>query len=231
MRHALVAADLGRGDRGGRNAGHGKKSEGNSGRGQPHTLPLIYCARHGEGQGHNTSDCIVIRRELDRHKGDFHPYSDRFPGGHCHERNRHHPSGGRGRCRGGGLRQLKPPNSPQNLPPDLPPDLPRGQFHNGSRHDFSASYPYGTGNMGYSGWGVETGQWSPPPPEDAYAYEYGVAACERSFGVGQYGDVAGRYGYCHHHDDRHYFRQQRETTGKNIIVVFPRLGPTHFSRG
>ena len=93
MRHALVAADLGRGDRGGRNAGHGEKSERNSGRGQQHTLPLTYCARHGEGQGHNTSDCIVIRRELDRNNGDFHQYADDFPGGHGHERNRHHPSG------------------------------------------------------------------------------------------------------------------------------------------
>ena len=60
-RHALVAADLGRGDREGRNAGHGGKSEGNSRIGQPHTLPLTYCTRHGEGQGHTTSDCIVIR--------------------------------------------------------------------------------------------------------------------------------------------------------------------------
>ena len=63
-RHALVAAGMGRGDRGGRNAGHGGKSERNSRRGQPHTLPLNYCARHGEGQGHNTSDCIVIRLSL-----------------------------------------------------------------------------------------------------------------------------------------------------------------------
>ena len=42
-RHALVAAGMGRGDRGGRNAGHGGKSERNSRRGQPHTLPLTYC--------------------------------------------------------------------------------------------------------------------------------------------------------------------------------------------
>ena len=117
-RHALVAAGVGRGDRGGRNAGHREKRERDSGRGQPHTLPLNDCARHGEGQGHNTSDCIVIRRELDRHNGDFHPYSDRFPGGHGHERNRHHPSGGCGRGRGEGFRQLRPPNLPPNLPPD-----------------------------------------------------------------------------------------------------------------
>ena len=90
MRHALVAADLGRGDRGGRNAGHGGKSERNSRRGQPHTLPLTYCARHGEGQGHSTSDCTNIRRELDRNNGDFHQYADGFPGGHGRERSRHH---------------------------------------------------------------------------------------------------------------------------------------------
>ena len=89
-RHALVAAGVGRGDRGGRNAGHREKGERDSGRGQPCTLPLTYCAKHGEGQGHNTSDCIVIRREFDRHNGDFHQYADRFPGGHGHERNRHH---------------------------------------------------------------------------------------------------------------------------------------------
>ena len=66
-RHALVAAEVGRGDRGGRNAGHREKGERDSGRGQPYTLPLNYCAKHGEGQGHNTSDCIVIRRESNRH--------------------------------------------------------------------------------------------------------------------------------------------------------------------
>ena len=145
------------------------------------------------------------------------------PGGRGHKSSRPHPSCGRGRGRGGVFGQFPPPN--------LPPDLPRGQFANGPRHDVSANYSYGTVNRGYSGWGAAARQWSPPPPEDAYAYEYGVAACERSFGEGQYGDVAGRYGYCRHHDDRHYFRQQRETTGKIIIMVFPRLRPTHFSRG
>ena len=69
-RHALVAAGVGRGDRGGRNAGDRGNGERDRGRGQPYT----YCAHHGEGQGHNTPDCIVMRREFDRHYGDFHEY-------------------------------------------------------------------------------------------------------------------------------------------------------------
>ena len=163
------------------------------------------CAHHGENQGHNTADCIVVCREFDRYYDLFHeylltrglgPYAT-GPGGRGHKSSRHHPSVGRGRGRGGGFGQLPPPN--------LPPDLPRRQYANGPRHDVSANYPYDTGNMGYSGWGAAAGQWSPPPPEDAYAYEYGVAACERSFGVGQYGNVAGRYGFGNTHDDRHYF--------------------------
>ena len=67
--------------------------------------------------------------------------------------------------------------------------------------------------------------WS-TPQEDAFGY--GIAANERSFGEGPYGDVAGRYGFCHPPDDRHYFQQQRDTTGKIIIMVFPRLRPTPF---
>ena len=186
-----------------------------------------YCAHPGENQGHNTADCIVICRKFDRYYDLFHEYMQTRglgpyatgPGGRGHKSSRHHPSVGRGRGRGGGFGQLPPPN--------LPPDLPRGQFPDGPRPDFSASYPYGNVNMGYSGWGVETGHWS-TPQEDAYGY--GLADNERSFGEGPNGDVAGRYGFCHPPDDRHYFQQQRETTGKNIMV-FPWLRPTPFSRG
>ena len=92
-RRALVAAGEGRGDRGGKNSGDRGNGERDGGRGQQYTLPLTYWAKHGEGQGHNTSDCIFIRRELDRNNGDFHQYADGFPGGHGRERNRHHPSG------------------------------------------------------------------------------------------------------------------------------------------
>ena len=186
----------------------GEKSECNSTRGQPHTLPLTYCARHGEGQGHNTSDCIVICRELDRNNGDFHQYADGFPGGHGRERNRHHPSGGRVRGRGGGFGPVPPPNFPPNFPPNLPPE----PFHNGTRHDFSENYPYHKEYRGYSGWEA-TGQWSPPPAEDAYEYEYGVAAYERSFGESPYGDVGGRYSFGHPPYDGGSIQQQRETTG------------------
>ena len=42
-RYALVAAGVGRGDRGGRNAGDRGYGERDRGRGQPHT----YCAHHG----------------------------------------------------------------------------------------------------------------------------------------------------------------------------------------
>ena len=64
----------------------------------------------------------LLRRAANEleHIDDFHEYADRFPGGRGHERNRHHPSGGRGRGRGGGFGQLPPPNSPPNLPPNLP---------------------------------------------------------------------------------------------------------------
>ena len=163
------------------------------------------------------------RREIDRHNGDngdFHEYADRFPGERDHEKNRHHPSGRRGRGRGGGFRQLQPPYSPPNLPP--------GQFPNGPRHAFAGNYPYNVGYMGYSRWGAAAGHWS-TPQEDAFGY--GLEANERSFGEGPYGDVAGRYGFCHPPDDRPCFEQQREITGKILIMVFPRLRPTPFSRG
>ena len=71
------------------------------------------------------------------------------PGGRGHKSSRPHPSCGRGRGRGGVFGQFPPPN--------LPPDLPRGQFHNGPRHDFSAGYPYGNVNRGYSGGGQQRG--------------------------------------------------------------------------
>ena len=79
-RHALVAAGVGRGDRGGRKSGDRGNGERDRGRGKPYTLPFTYCAKHGEGQIQNTPDCIVMRREFDRHNGDFHQYADRFPG-------------------------------------------------------------------------------------------------------------------------------------------------------
>ena len=53
-RHTLTAANLGWGDRGGRNAGDGVYGE----RGRTYT----YCAHHGDGQGHNTPECVVMRR-------------------------------------------------------------------------------------------------------------------------------------------------------------------------
>ena len=65
-RHALTAAGVGRGDRGGKNAG----DRGYGERDRTYT----YCAHHGEGQGHNTPECIVMRRELDRYYGDFQEY-------------------------------------------------------------------------------------------------------------------------------------------------------------
>ena len=179
------------------------------------TTRHTYCAHHGVNQGHNSAECIVICREFDQYYDLFHEYLQTRglgpyatgPGGRGHKSSRPHPSCGRGRGRGGGFAQVPSPNFPHNLPPNLPP----GQIPNGTRHDFSANYPYHNGNMGYSGWAGATGHWS-PPREDAYGY--GLADNERSLAEGPYGDVAGRYDYCHPHDDRHYFRQQRETTGK-----------------
>ena len=129
-------------------------------------------------------------------------YANRISGGRRHE-NRHHPSGGRGRGRGGGFGQVPPPN------------LPPGQFANGPRHAFAASYPYDNGYRGYSGWGAAAGHWSPPLPEDAYAYEYGVAAYEKSLGESPYGDFGGSYCFGHPPYDGGSFQQQRETTGEN----------------
>ena len=65
-RHALTAVGVGRGDRCGRNAG-------NRGYGE-RDRTYTYCAHHGERQGYNTPECIVIRREFDRYYGDFHEY-------------------------------------------------------------------------------------------------------------------------------------------------------------
>ena len=65
-RHALTAAGVGWGDRGGRNAGDRAYGE----RDRTYT----YCAHHGEGQGHNTPECIVMRREFDTYYGDFQEY-------------------------------------------------------------------------------------------------------------------------------------------------------------
>ena len=53
-RHTLTAASVDRGERGGRNAGDRVYGE----RGRTYT----YCAHRGEGQGHNTPKCIVMRR-------------------------------------------------------------------------------------------------------------------------------------------------------------------------
>ena len=156
--------------------------------------------------------CLVLSR-TNRQNGDFHQYAKGFPGGHSRERNRHHPSGGRGRGRGGGFGPVPPPNFPQNLPPE--------PFHNGTRHDFSENYPYHNEYRGYSGWeatGHLSTQW-----EDEYGY--GLAGYERSFGEGSYGDVAGRYDYCNHHDDRAYFRPQQETTGNNYNYGLSVAGP------
>ena len=185
-----------------------------------------YCAHHGENQGHNTADCIVMCREFDRYYDLFReylqtrglgPYATE-PRGRGHKRSRPHPSCGCGRGQGGGFRQLQP----QNLPPDLPPDLPRGQFHNGPRHYFSASYPYGNINRGYSRWEAAARHWS-PPREDAYGY--GLAGYERSFGESPDGDFGGRYGFGNPPDDRAYFRQQRETTGNNFNYGLSAAGP------
>ena len=41
---------------------------------RPRERPTVHLLHHGEGQGHNTPDCIVMRREFDRHYGDFHEY-------------------------------------------------------------------------------------------------------------------------------------------------------------
>ena len=120
---------------------------------------------------------------------------------------------------------MPPPNFPPNFPPNLPPE----PFHNGTRHDFSENYPYHNEYRGYSGWEA-TGLRSPPPAEDAYEYEYGVAAYERSFGEGPYGEVAGRYGFCHTPDDRHYFQQQRETTRKHYYGLSAAAPDTFQSR-
>ena len=111
---------------------------------------------------------------------------------------------------------------PGNFPPDFPPDLRRGRLPNGTRNDFSA-----TAYRGYSGWGEATGHWS-PPREDAHGY--GLGCCERSFEEGPHGDVAGRYGFCHTPDDRHYFQQQRETTKKNYYGLSAAAPDTFQSR-
>ena len=118
-------------------------------------------------------------REFDRYYDLFYeylltrglgPYAT-GPGGRSHKSSRHHPSVGCDRGQGWGVGQVPPPNFPPNVPPNLPPE----PFHNSTRHDFSENYPYHNEYRGYSGWEA-TGQWSPPPADDAYAYEYGVAA-------------------------------------------------------
>ena len=187
-RDALVAAGVGRGDRGGRNAGDRGYGERDRGRGQPHT----YCAHHGEGQGHNTPECIVMRREFDRHYGDFceylqtrglgpyaagrgggrgaegqyrqQPYLNdsgaRWSRGHPPEQQRARQPPGHGPGLGGYADRFGQV-PPFNLPPYLPPNLPPGQFSNVQRHAFAANYPYyDNGYRGYSGWGQQrsTGQ-------------------------------------------------------------------------
>ena len=119
------------------------------------------CAHHGENQGHNTADCIVVCREFDRYYDLFHeylltrglgPYAT-GPERRGHKSSRHHPSVGRGRGQGGGFGQLPPP--------DLPPDLPRGQFANGPRHDFPRTIPTAPETWDTRGGGQQRGTGQP----------------------------------------------------------------------
>ena len=105
-----------------------------------------------------------------------------------------------------------------NSPPNFPPDVPRGRFPNGPRHALSANYPYGPGNMEYSGWGAATGHWLTPPEG---AHGHGLGGYERSFG----GEVGGRYGSGHPPDHGDYFQQERETTGENYNYGLSAAGP------
>ena len=138
-----------------------------------------YCAHHGVNRGHNSAECIVISQEFAQYHDIIYEYLQTRglgpyatgPGGRGHKSSRHHPSVGCDRGQGWGVGQVPPPNFPPNVPPNLPPE----PFHNSTRHDFSENYPYHNEYRGYSGWEA-TGQWSPPPADDAYAYEYGVAA-------------------------------------------------------
>ena len=192
-----------------------------------------YCAYHGVNRGHNSAECKAISQQFAKYNDIFYeflqtrglgPY-ETGRGGRGHKSSWLHPSYGRGRGRAEGFGPVPPPNFPPNFPPNLPPE----PFHNGTRHDFSENYPYHNEYRGYSGWEA-TGPWSPPPAEDAYEYEYGVAAYERSFGEGPYGEVAGRYGFCHTPDDRHYFQQQRETTRKHYYGLSAAAPDTFQSR-
>ena len=171
-----------------------------------------YCAHHGVNRGHNSAECKAISQQFAKYNDIIYeflqtrglgPY-ETGRGGRGHKSSWLHPSYGRGRGRAEGFGPAPPPNFPPNFPPNLPPET----FHNGTRHDFSENYPYHNEYRGYSGWEA-TGPWSPPPAEDAYEYEYGVAAYERSFGEGPYGEVAGRYGSGHPPDHGDYFQQPR----------------------
>ena len=154
-----------------------------------------------------------MRREVDRHNGDFHEYADCFPGGRGHESNRPHPSGGSGRGRGGGIAQLPPSN------------LPPREFHDGPKHAFSQIIPTATDT-----WDTQSGGQQRGTGHHHRRTRLDMdSRLTRGALARAYGDVGGRYGFCHPPDDGHYFQQQRETTGEILIMVFPRLGPTPFS--
>ena len=191
-----------------------------------------FCAHHGVNRGHNSAECNVISREFDQYYDIIHeflqtrglgPYAT-GPGGRGHKSSRPHTSYGRSRSRGWGFGEVPP----GNFPPDLPPDLPRGQFHDGPRHDFSAGYPYGNVNRGYSGGGQQrgTGHHHGRTRTDMGSRDTRGAlarALTATLEAGTVSAILPTTGVI--------FDNSGRPPAIIIIIVFPRLGPTLFTCG
>lgn len=76
-RHALVAAGMDRGGGSGRGA-----AVGDRGNGERDGRERFYCIVHGMERGHNTQDCIQLRKEYEINREDFFTFvSDAGTGG------------------------------------------------------------------------------------------------------------------------------------------------------
>ncbi|CAB1120555.1 unnamed protein product [Ectocarpus sp. CCAP 1310/34] len=212
MRHALVAAGVGRGGEAGKPAAAGSEQGGHRLQQpqrsvQPHQQqPSHYCQLHGPNSTHETSECHKLLNEFLAHYNEFCAYMSgrREAQGSVFPRGGAQDSGGMVGGRGG------------DYPP---PNVPPAQIANVPRPFFPAHFAIGGGEPSggdiTSGWEAtsapgSTPSWTPPPPEAGYGY--GLAAHGVDHGGGPYGSAAGGGHGFHPFPDGGGLYQQQEVS-------------------
>ncbi|CAB1110958.1 unnamed protein product [Ectocarpus sp. CCAP 1310/34] len=214
MRHALVAAGVGRGGEAGKPAAAGSEQGGHRLQQpqrsvQPHQQqPSHFCQLHGPNSTHETSECHKLRNEFLAHYNEFCAYMS----GRREAQASVFPRGGAqdsGRMLGGPYRQQPYQNEQgagwsRGHSPALP-GPPRGQG-SGTGGQLQGR---NSGGRGYGGYG-------PSPPESRGrqvggrgGYGYGLAAHGVDHGGGPYGSAAGGgYGFHQVPDGGGLYQQQ-----------------------